>query len=462
MASSQTIHDSMIKTIESVNKTADTTKGPVYDLLLRPVPDEIALPSQEVEDLKTLYSPLIATNPDNTAAIDTLGRAFRVPKPVGKRARTTLVFWFTSVPTQDITIPSGTAVSTSDRGIIYTTTSDIQGINAQTAYNYYNASTGRYEIYTDAVATQDGQDFEVPAYRLTALLSRLSNISGVYNPVPGTGGISAGGDQTYIERIQSKFVGRDSSSFASYELAALELYPDSVLNFIPSSDRSGFRRFVRSDGFDVVVYSALPGTQEDVFVANNTSVFPVSKQPLLQVLSVFVNGVQITDYAVVKNADPSVSDSARAGDGVRITRALKTSDTVRIRYTYCMYCYDLQYQVFNSNTDDFFGHDALVRLATPCQLSISLSIQTSSSNSDFQNSVTDFITGYVNGLGFVPSTSSTEMLEAIYAAYTEIRSITVREFRRVSNSNSGMEIVEFLAYEKPELLSTNLQISVVG
>lgn len=462
MASSQTIKDSMIKTIESINKTIDTTKGPVYDLLLRPVPDEIALPSQEVEDLKTLYSPLIATNPDNTAAIDTLGRAFRVPKPVGKRARTTLVFWFTSIPSQDITIPSGTAVSTSDRAVIYTTTSDIQGINAQTAYNYYNSSTGRYEIYTDAVATQDGQEFEVPAYRLTALLSRISNISGVYNPVPGTGGISAGSDQTYIERIQAKFVGRDSSSFSNYELSALEIHPDAVLAFVPSSDRSGFRRFVRGDGFDVVVYSPLPGTQEDVFVANNTTTFLLSKQPLLQVTSVFVNGVQISDYVVVKNTDPSVSDSARAGDGVRISRSLKTSDTVRVRYTYCMYCHDLQYQLFNSNTDDFFGHDALVRLASPCQISIALTIQSSSSNSDFQNSVTDSINGYVNGLGFVTSTSSTELVESLYSAYTEIRSVSVQEFRRLSNSNSMNEIIEFLPYEKPELSAANLQIRVVG
>lgn len=462
MASSQTIKDSMLQSIRTTNSTIDTTKGPVYDLLLRPVPDEIAGPSQDIEDIKNLYSVLIAENPDNTAAIDTLGRAFRVSKPVGRRARTSLVFWFTALPSQEIKIPAGTAVATSDRSVIYTTTSDIQGINAISAYNFYNTSTGRYEVYVDAVATQDGQAQEIPAFRLTLLLSKLTGISGVYNPVPGTGGITAGGYDTYIAKIQSRFRGQDSGSFTSYDIKAHELYPDVVIGFIPSSDRLGFRRYVRGDGFDCVVASPNTTVAEETFQVNSASSFVPTRQPVLEVLGVYLNGTLIQDYELVKNTSQDYKDSAKARDHVRITRSLKTSDTLRIRHTYCAYCYDLQSQVFLSNTDDFFGHDALVRLAQQCDLNIDVSIQTSSSNSDFQNSVTAYISSYINSLGFVPSVDPDDLISELMQAYTEIRGIRINTFQRLVNASSSIEIIELKAYEIPRLQAQNIQVKITG
>ena len=469
MASSQTIHDSLLASVRAENETIDTTKGPVYDLLLRPVPDEIAGPSVEIDNIKTLYSPLISINPDNNAAIDTLGTAFRVSKPTGQRARTSLVFWFTTLPQQDITIPAGTAVGTQDRSVIYTTTSDIAGINSQTAYGYYNSTSGRYEVYVDAVATQDGSGFEVPAFRLTFLLSRLQGISGVYNPIPGTGGISAGGYDTYIALIQKRFLGRDSSSFTSYQQQAVELYPDVVTNFISPNDRRSFRRSLRGDGFDVIVANPSPTSTEETFQVNSDKEFVPMHQPLLYStgddVSVYLNGSIIQDYVYIEDTDPTTSRSAKAKNRISFKDSkikLKTSDTIRIRHNYCSYCFGLQNQLFSVNADDFFGHDTLVRLSVPTDLYISISIQTNSINADFQTSLSSYVMGFVSGLGFVSNLSIGDLTAAIYSTYTEVRSVSTTSFRRLNNAGSEIETIDFAGYEIPRLLVSNLQIKVFG
>lgn len=462
MASSQTIKDSLISAVQAKNPSLDVTKGPIYDLLLRPVPDEISSPSAEIESLQTLYSVLIAESSDNYAAIDTLGRAFRVSKPTGQRAKTTLVFWFTTLPQGDISIPAGTAVSTSDRSIVYTTLSDVQGVNQSTAYSFYNSSTGRYEIYVDAQASQEGQEYEVPAYRLTSLLSRITNISGVYNSVPATGGVSAGGYDAYLELIQKRFLGSDSSSFASYSNAIKQSYSDCVVNFVPSSDYTVFKRTVRGDGVDVVVATPQTVITEESFSANNSVEFTPMHQPILGVSDVYLNGSRINDFELVKDTSQQYSGSAKANDRVRITRQLKSNDTLRVRFSYCNYCWAIQNQLFVSNTSDFFGVDALVRLAVKKPVSISLQIQTSALNTDLQASVTAWVLGYVNSQGFIPVLDPRDMLTELYATYTEIKSINVLVFRSVVNATRAVGAIALTSYETPELSSNNLQINIVS
>jgi hypothetical protein len=462
MASSQTIKDSLIAAVQAKNPSIDTTKGPIYDLMLRPVPDEIAAPSTEIESIQTLYSPLIAESSNNYAAIDTLGRAFRVSKPTGQRAKTVLVFWFTTLPQGEISIPAGTAVSTSDRSIVYTTLSDVQGVNQQTAYSYYNSSTGRYEIYVDAQASQEGQEFEVPAYRLTALLSRIANVSGVYNSVPATGGVSPGGYDAYLDLIQQRFLGRDSSSFASYKQQIKTSYPDCVVQFVPSSDYVVFRRNVRGDGADAVVASPQTTITEESFSAGNLTEFVPMHQPILQVTDVYLNGSRISDYEVIKDIQAETADSAKARDRVRITRTLKPADTVRVRFSYCNYCWSIQNQLFVASTDDFFGMDVLVRLATQKQVQIAMTVQTTSLTSDLQSSISAFVLGQVNSTGFASSLDPRDLVGVIYETYSEVKSITLQLFRPVLNATRNVGSIALTPYEIPVLDASNLQINILA
>lgn len=468
MASSKTIRDNLIDAVKAVNPSIDTDKGPVFDLLLRPVPDEIASVSGDISALSTLYSPLIATDSNNTQAIDTLGEAFKVSKPAGQRARCGLVFWFTALPTTTINIPAGTAVSTVDKSIIYTTTSDIRGINAQTAFAYYNSSTGRYEVFVDAVASQEGAAYEVPAYRLTLLLSTVSGISGVYNPTQGQGGVDAGSYSTYLSLIQKRFRGRVASSFASYEELALELYPDIVTGFIPSSDTSGFRRSVRGDGFDCVVAVPYSLTAEETFQASQatpgsepgTLVFELLHQPCLGVNAVYVNGSYVSNYEFLQDTDPATQYSARGHDRVLIKQTLKVTDTVRVNFNYCGYCYGLQGQLFNTNTDDFFGSDGLVRLAEPAGVVVEMDVQLVMQTSGFQSSIVAFILGYINGLGFTSNLSPEQFITDLYATYTEIRSVKLKQFHREGNYTNQVDVIDFLGFETPSITAANCTVKV--
>lgn len=469
MASQQTIEDNLVAAVQAINPSIDTVKGPIWDLLLQPVPPEIANVSADVDALETLYSPLIATNPANNQQIQTLGTAFKVVQPTGQRAVVGLVFWFTSLPNTTITIPAGTAVATVDKSIIYTTDSDVNGINSQTAFSYYNASTGRYEVYVQATAAQEGVAYQVPAQRLTLLLSTVTGISGVYNPGPGTGGVDPGDYSNYLSLIQLRMLGRVANSFASYSELALELYPSIITNFVPSSDQLSFRRSVRGDGFDCVVAQPNTVTAEETYsgsqatsFTSTTTTFVLQHQPIQSVNAVYVNGSITNNFVFVQDLAPETTGSAHGTDSVQLLQVLSPSDTVRINLDYDGYCYGLQGQLFNTNTDDFFGADGLVRLATPAQVTINITIQLTTQTSGFQTSVLNWITGYVNGLGFAVELTVQQFLTDLYSTYTEIRGSTLVAFHRVDQYMDTVETLDFLGYETPAIQPANLVVTVIG
>lgn len=444
------IQDKLKKDIRSKDPSIDLAKGPIYDLLVRPVPPELAGLSESISSLQTLYSAMIASNPDNESMIDVLGRAFRVPRPKGRQAVCGVVFWTTSV-TQPISIKAGSSVATADKSIIYSTMSDIY-VTLANASLYFNPGTGRYEFYVLCVANNEGVDQAVPAYRLNTVISKLTGIQGCWNPNDSRGGVDASSYQTYLELIQSRFLARNENGFEAMWLRCLELYPEILVTFVSQDNRESFKRNVRGDAFDVVVAQSSALIAEDVFDAAQT--VTLTKAPLLDIESVFLNDsvlVEGTDYNVIKDTS-SLRDSAKSFAVISITRKLALSDRIRVRYNYCEYCSTLQSAVFSSSRG-FFGYDALVRLAEPVDMYVTCTVN---QQVDL-DSVRALISGSLNsGVAGVTLTTQT-LYDAVLSAYPNIL-MTFSMFNS-TGTTGDVRPVSILQHQTSRILPVNLSVA---
>lgn len=473
------IADALIADIQSANPTVDVVKGPVYDLLLAPVPPVLADVSDAVASLSNIYSPVVSGDSDNAAIVDTLGTAFKVPQPTGTQCRASIVFYFTSLPLDSISIPAGTAVATTDRTVIYTTETAILNITANTVAQFYNATTSRYEITIDAVASTAGSAQSVPANRLTSLLSKIDGIDGVYNPAASTVGVDAGDTAAYLTQIQERFIGMDSGSF-SYQLQQIaSSYPNAVVDFVLSTDYGSFRRVLRGDGADCVIRDPDPATATDVFSAaeGTTStrgiVFTLRTQPVIadSVDLVYVNGVALgnENYSIEYDDDVSTRWSTAATTCVRITSSLKITDTVTIRYSYCQACVGVQNNVFGTASGtDFFGVNTLVRLAEQVQIVVALSVRAASGigsdslsgmNAATLQAISAAVVSYFESLGFVEAVTSDDLVAYLLDRFSNLRQIFVQKFHRADYYAQDVESILLKKYEVPESTTANVSVT---
>lgn len=420
-----TIKNAIISAIAGNDPSLDTAKGPIYDILIQPVPEEINTVSEQVASLRTLYSPLAATDPSNESAIDILGSAFRVSKSTGRAATTQLVFWFKSSPSQDIVIPAGTSVATTDRAIVYSTLSDVR-VRMIAVAGLWNTATNRYEIRVDAQASGVGTQYEVPANRLTLLMSSPTGIQGVYNVTPGVDGIDPGTYDSYLTRIQSRLVARDLSSFAETRTRIQDMFPEVVFDIMPHTSPA-FTRPVRGDALDVLVASRSTRTRTDNFYGTQ-SVFVVEKQPLVSVVSVSVNGIETNNYKTNIGAG-----TARDSGSVEVS-GVNSTDTVSISYMYDYYVNSIQDQCFNSTSDDWFNTDALVRQAQRYPLYVTLVVSTTTQVSGIQDSVRNTVLTYLSSLGFVTVLRRSEIVDLVTSDYPEVVSLSFKVFGVVPDS----------------------------
>lgn len=363
--SADAIAKTIAEDIQAADPIIDVTKGPYYDSVIRPPANELATAAAEMERVSTLYSRAADTSNALTAAeIAALGRAFKVSTPVGKRATALIMFYGTSKPTKEIVIPAGTPVATTDGQLIFTTNQLIRGIDASNASSYYDANSGRYLYPVMATAVGEGEIYNLPAYRINRMLRTIDGgISGAYNPIPSTGGVAPSSTASYLSLIQENFVSRDSGRFSGVATELQRRGVTQALLFVDSSERDAFFRPVVGAAADIYVTEAEEASEDEVIAANGRTSIPLTKQPVLSVESVYVNGklLDSANWSVVVDTSPARVGSSVAQTLVKIPAGGLT-DAVRVRYTYAG---SVQQIADSLEENDMMGADLLPRLAQP-------------------------------------------------------------------------------------------------
>jgi len=109
---------SMQETVEEIDPSIDVQKGPIYESALVPWSKEVADTENKVDHLGDFFQ-LEQLGNLSEEEIDQVGRNFGPELAQGSPSQGFLLFYTYQAPTSDITIPTGTLVST---GILNTST----------------------------------------------------------------------------------------------------------------------------------------------------------------------------------------------------------------------------------------------------------------------------------------------------------------------------------------------------
>ncbi len=452
MPTSDDILLSMQQSVEAQDKGIDVRKGPFFDLL-RPVAGEVAQPYDEIQKLSTLYSTMSDATTVSEQDLEAIGRNLRVPRPAGRKSSGLVYLFFTTKPSDSITIPAGTSVMTSDGSLVFSTKGSIT-LSPNTVQQYFVGKNSRYEVPVTVQATSEGSIYNLPAYRLNRLGRSIAGISGVYNPSPTIGGEDESDVQDYLSKIRNRFLGKVDSSTFSITSEIEEQYGYADVNYVQGDSRD-FKRPIKGKGLDVVVRDVVEDYWEDLFVCSGALKFQLTHGPVLRVVSAQVDGQEV-DFEYLDESTDDVRGSTKGIYNVVVPSATFKSN-VRIRYVYCSYCWFIQTRVLNAKATGYFGLDALARLPTVKDLLVEVAISTSSSTSGLLATLKNEIFRYVSDNGSA-ILDPVQMRTQIMNDHPELRSFTVTTFT-TKNKQGEVKVQESTGYELFQLNSENLNIT---
>lgn len=466
--STQDIEDSLKETLQDLNPSVDLKVGPLYDYLLRPLPPELAATETEVERLLRFYSsdfPVVAL-PSEARQFAT---NFGIGVSTGERATTTLVFYRSSPPAAgaNLTIPVGALVSTTDVTLIYRVVQSVTMLG-DFAATYFNPSNNRYEISTTVQAVASGIEYNVPAFRITRIITSQIDFDGVSQPVAADGGSEPETSFDLATRTISQFKGINLGSSQGLVETARRFIPTGIadIRVIRPTDRLEFRRPTVKPSLDMCVSGTdiQPFTEE--YLANGGEIsITLTTSSATSVSSVSVNGTALddTNYSFILDSSPEYTGSTRAKNRIEFLVPLLANDVVEVIGTRNNLIDSLQ-DLFSENEDAIFETDILVRSFVDLPIVVGVEVRIKNSPNfnaaDTEQVVTSVISEYIEP-ETVPEELRADLLaNRLKTLIADVDSVRVFEFRRRKKSIDTVEAIYPLKNEIPRFDSTVAKITV--
>jgi len=368
----ETITQSFISTLESIDPSVDVRKGPIFDLFIRPVANELAFAEERAEHLARLYSLQFAdeaTDEEVNALATDLGAGRSEGRPANTRQ---IFFTFTRPATgQIITVDAGTLVSTSDNSITFRVVESVT-IDGGIADAFFNASKRRYEVATTVEAVSVGTDFEVAAFRLTRLLTTVDGIDGTENISPAEGGQEAETKDDLVNRLKQQILGFERGTTGGIVSTVVNLDPVSVLAvaFLSSADHELFERSISDPALDIYVIGTITEIADQTYIsfAGDTTIV-LENQPATGIQSLSVNGTAV-GFDFIEDTETERRGSVNSQNAAVLDSPLALNDVVLIEYTHNRLIRDIQ-EAFTST--QLFGTNTLIR--TPIEILIDIQVE---------------------------------------------------------------------------------------
>lgn len=463
--SQETIEQSIADSIESINPSIDTQKGPIADIFITPPATQLRISELQVDNLDKLYSiNYILTR--NTTALELYGSNHGLRKSPGKSAQGNCTFYtYSRLRDGEITvIPAGTVITTSDPSIAYQTrrTAYIYGDRIDT---YYNTTTRRYEIQVPIESLGTGDGFEVPAYRIKEIRDTIDGIDGVVNKSRITGSTAAETNAEFGTRIRTKFNGTALGSASGLKQLIQNYDPSLIkdLSLVFSTDFTLFKRYTRRPAWDVyIIGDDYEEETETLYGDNTTTEFQLSNVPVSSVSEVLVNNIPVA-YSLEKDTSDQTSESSAATDKIILLSAPSSSDEIVFTYEYDKLPTTIQTYVEEAGRD-LYEADILIRKAIAVPLVVSVEIQVLSSF-DATQAISDtfaIISEYLNTNAFVtdnilyPENLRTTISGNVGGA----SQVIITEFRRKETSTLIYDAIELTSVEYPTIADADIFITV--
>lgn len=459
--SADDIRNRLEKYISAKDNTVDVKQGPIYDLILRPVPDEIDLGSENAANLLSLYGKISDPSQLKATELEAIGLNLRVSRVSGAKARVDLKFVLSSTPTSNVTIPAGTAVCTSDYKYVFVTDYAVT-VSPNSAYAFYNSKTSRYEVLVSATAQNIGSGYNLPIGKLSTMVKTVSTIQAVTNIVAATGGTDSSDNEAYFSRIQTALNGMDPTSLASFynAIAQRTTYQGFSL-FVSASDRAKFKRRVVGNAYDVYLGEPSYATQVDEFAfSSGDQVFTLSVSPVYAIQYVAVNGDTLTTDSWEFSRDTRVeyAGSTAASNRVRISSALKNGDTVSVYYTINKNCVDVQTALDGLSPQ---GVSFLVREMTQIPVVVTVALSVTQVAPTLIDSANEILNNLFNN-GQMDAVTVYDIQSVLAASLPSIRSVSVTELRKKTSTTGTIEDITLNFDEIVSLDTTSGDLTVTA
>ena len=456
---------SMQQSIEIADPTIESRSGPVFNIMLQPVSNEVAKIEAEQERIGALYS-LQFQEVATEAETEALATNFGIQRAPGTKATSVVFFFRFTRPTETAQVRRGTLVGNLDGTLNYIVQEDAV-IDPSNADSFFNSARRTFEVAVNVEAVSPGEIFNIPAFRINTLITPNVDFDGVENRAPAEGGSEEETQDSEVNRIRERFAGLNTGSVDGVRFVASNSFPEVIQDVAviqPASDL--FRRTILTPGLDGYIAGSNLETVRQNFVAiGGETEIPIASPPSIpSSLVLSINGVINVDATIVEDSGVEAS-TVRANEIVSLTSPLLPGDVATFTYSFNRLILDVQdiYEPSTVGDSLLFGTDILVFEAVEVPITVVMSIRVASSfdiprtTDQVTNAVRALVEQNTFGVTLFPETIRETILNTVQG----VTSLNIEQFRRTDTSLRDVEIIELEANEISILDDENFQLSIL-
>lgn len=376
MASSivSSIINQMRQYIKNLYPSMSTSEGTILNDVV------ISAPAQQIGnqyDQLAIVQNDQAVNTASDTGLNKMASNFTLLSKSATPSQGQIIFYSNTPPSNDITINTGTLVSTLSStaapGTFFTTLQTAT-MYANLASTYFNPATNKYELSILATASSPGSAGNVAAGTIIALITPISGINGCYNPNDMVGGTDLESPDALRTRIITKNQGinLDSANGLLSLILAQTGVQDATVVGHGQTQRDSW------GAVDIYVQGVNSRSYSDVFptFSNNLT---LTKQPVLlngiiSVLSSNSGSISDSYYTLIKDSG-SYGGSVEGLDYVALSGSVNMSyGSIYVNYNYNGLIEDLQ-NLFIMSSNSLLNNSILVRQAIEILIDVTVQIK---------------------------------------------------------------------------------------
>lgn len=368
----------------------DVTIGSdLYDLLFYASAQTARRIFEEIELVQNNQSVLTA----ESTALDLIAKNYNVTRRPATYATGEVSFYASSF-TSDILIQANTVVATKGTNVtpsIKFKTTKSGGMSVANKSIYYDSTATRYQVAVPVRSELAGTSGNVDAQTVSELVTSVSNITGIVNIVPITGGTESESDDSVRQRCLQSFVVSNIGTIYGYRKLLTDDYEEVIdVTAIGPFDTNA----IRQTGVDVFVIigdidateNYTQTTESFTYTTGDTGYIPTYRPiKTIDMVQGTASGVIRTfipyptldaDFQFIEDYTGERALSTQSADRMQwMTSGIKpTSGTlVHITYTYNQKVQDLQ-AFMNLDENKVVGADALIKTGLMAKAYLTLTV----------------------------------------------------------------------------------------
>ena len=357
-----------------------------------------------------------------SAAIDRRGQDYGLTRKPPSKAYGIEYFYTTTPPTEDLVVPSGSAIQNA-QGVQFTVTTSAVLVQADIAA-YYDPALLAYSIAVPVEANIAGPGSNVAVDSLIYPVGSLPNgFDGCTNKYAIENGHNEETDAEFVDRIKLTLAGTNLQT--ANGMKALILNQTNIRSVFIADASSPYQ--IRNNGkggvVDIYTIDNLPTRQVDSWSTAASDQYFVH-QPVIDVIS--VKGVYGTglehdfvpgDYTFVQDTNPLTMRSVRALDKI-IWGTTRPTGPYKVTYAYNQALETIQNLITQAEYRPLMGDVSTAVLSregleSPIEIAYRVVVYGNYSRNEVTRQATANVLAYVNNLGFGSSLAQSDIINVI-------------------------------------------------